>query len=177
MARIPYLNEMPGFESTSTFATLRRPEYSVASSSTIGATALQGPHHVAQKSTSTGTSAWSTSVSKFWSVAARAVPISILRGGGSLGTRDSHKMGCGQAPHRFAHGVTLSVNSNRVKSARDRRRPAAGASEASRDDMMHDIGKFSVSALFAPARVPFQGPTIHDPRESQRPERTILIGF
>src|SRR5258708_8446952 len=154
MARIPYLNEMPGFESTSTFATLRRPEYSVAISWTIGATALQGPHQVAQKSTSTGTSAWSTSVSKFWSVAARAVPISILRGGGSLETRDSHEMGCGQAPHRFAHEVTLSVNSSRVKSARDCRRAAAAAPEAAPDAMMHDIGKFSVSALLAPAPSP-----------------------
>src|ERR1700693_4375045 len=44
------------------------PLYSVASSSTIGAIARQGPHQVAQKSTRTGLSDFKTSWSKFASV-------------------------------------------------------------------------------------------------------------
>src|SRR5580692_10941105 len=56
------------FASTSIFPILILPWYSVASSSTMGAIARQGPHHVAQKSTSTGVSDFSTSWSKFESV-------------------------------------------------------------------------------------------------------------
>src|SRR6266581_7651979 len=44
------------------------PLYSVASSSTMGAIARQGPHQVAQKSTRTGLSDFKTSWSKFASV-------------------------------------------------------------------------------------------------------------
>src|SRR5438309_5158301 len=56
------------FESTSILPTFTLPWYSVASSSTIGAIARQGPHQVAQKSTRTGLSDFSTSWSKFASV-------------------------------------------------------------------------------------------------------------
>jgi GTP-binding protein HflX len=38
----------------------------------------------------------------------------------------------------------------------------------------HSIGSFSAWQVFHPAT---RGTTIHDPRESERPERTILIGF
>src|SRR3954453_4697409 len=51
--------------STSIFPIFTLPWYSAASSSTIGAIALQGPHHTAQKSTKTGCSAFKTSWSKF----------------------------------------------------------------------------------------------------------------
>ena len=51
--------------STFTFATFALPSYSTASSSIIGATVLQGPHHWAQKSTITGTFDFSTSNSNF----------------------------------------------------------------------------------------------------------------
>src|SRR6266567_6392799 len=54
--------------STSILPTLILPAYSVASSSTIGAMARQGPHQAAQKSTSTGVSDFRTSWSKFESV-------------------------------------------------------------------------------------------------------------
>ena len=57
-----------GLVSISTFTTLTRPAYSSASSSSIGAIALHGAHHVAQKSTSTGVSEARTSVSKLQSV-------------------------------------------------------------------------------------------------------------
>jgi GTP-binding protein HflX len=43
--------------------------------------------------------------------------------------------------------------------------------------MMRGIGKFPPPAFSGRPSDPCQGPTIHDPRESQRPERTILIGF
>ena len=42
------------FESTSTFAIRSLPSYSLAISSSVGASALHGPHHSAQKSTRTG---------------------------------------------------------------------------------------------------------------------------
>src|ERR1700758_1770603 len=43
--------EVRGFSSTFSFPNATRPEYSLASCSMMGATALQGPHHTAQKST------------------------------------------------------------------------------------------------------------------------------
>src|SRR4051812_23603318 len=54
MARTPYSTAMESFSSILTFVILSLPSNSVASSSRIGAIALQGPHHGAQKSTSTG---------------------------------------------------------------------------------------------------------------------------
>src|SRR2546426_9215530 len=51
-----------------TLPTLTFPSYSLASSSRIGAIILQGPHHSAQKSTSTGVGEFSTSCSKLASV-------------------------------------------------------------------------------------------------------------
>src|SRR5215470_18250945 len=63
MASILYLDERPGLSSTLTRMILSLPAYSEASSSTIGCIRLQGPHHTAQKSTSTGRSELSTS---FW---------------------------------------------------------------------------------------------------------------
>src|SRR3954452_5716025 len=50
------------------FATLALPAYSVASSSRTGASILHGPHHSAQKSTSTGTVDLRTSCSQLASV-------------------------------------------------------------------------------------------------------------
>ena len=61
--------EMPGFASTSTLTTSTAPLYFSASFSISGATILQGPHQAAQKSTTTGRSAWMTSSSKVESVA------------------------------------------------------------------------------------------------------------
>src|ERR1035437_1586641 len=45
----------PGFASTSTFTTLRCPAWCVARSSSTGEIIRHGPHHAAQKSTTTGT--------------------------------------------------------------------------------------------------------------------------
>src|SRR5690606_33181796 len=57
------------FWSMSTFTTLALPAYSAASWSRAGAIILQGPHHCAQKSTSTGSSDCRTALSKSASVA------------------------------------------------------------------------------------------------------------
>ena len=57
--------EMRGFASTSTLITSTAPSYFSASFASSGATILQGPHHSAQKSTTTGRSAFSTS-SRTW---------------------------------------------------------------------------------------------------------------
>lgn len=54
MLRMPNSMAMSSFSSTSHLPTTILPSYSLASSSTIGAMARQGPHHVAQKSTTKG---------------------------------------------------------------------------------------------------------------------------
>src|SRR6185295_15894840 len=59
---------MLGASSMSSLPTLYLPANSSARPSTIGARTLQGPHHVAVKSTSTGLSDLRTSASKFASV-------------------------------------------------------------------------------------------------------------
>ena len=70
MPRTPYLRGVCGFSSILTLATVTRPSISVASSSRNGAIILQGPHHSAQKSTSTGSLAFSTTASKLVSLTA-----------------------------------------------------------------------------------------------------------
>src|SRR5690606_1413956 len=67
-----------GFSSASSLATLSWPSYSLASSSTIGAIILHGPHHSAQKSTSTSSFASSTSDSNVSSVTANGFAILLL---------------------------------------------------------------------------------------------------
>ena len=58
-------------------ATLTVPAFSFAISSRIGAIILHGPHHSAQKSTSTGCALFITSWSKFDSSIVTAVPFSM----------------------------------------------------------------------------------------------------
>ena len=66
-----------GFVSTSTFAIFTLPSYSVDNSSKAGPICLHGPHHSAQKSTTTGIVELRTSVSNVSSVTA-TVPIYSL---------------------------------------------------------------------------------------------------
>src|SRR6185436_4548753 len=54
MDRTPYLTVVEGFSSTLSLTILTLPWSSLESSSSTGAMARQGPHHSAQKSTSTG---------------------------------------------------------------------------------------------------------------------------
>src|SRR5256885_7785827 len=63
--------------STFTLPILTAPAFSFAISSRIGAIILQGPHHSAQKSTSTGCALLVTSVSKFDSSIITATEFSI----------------------------------------------------------------------------------------------------
>src|SRR5438876_11847634 len=65
---IPSCIGTDGFSSMSIFMTLILSPSSPWICSTIGAIIRQGPHHVAQKSTSTGLSAFRTAVSKSLSV-------------------------------------------------------------------------------------------------------------
>src|SRR5271154_274286 len=67
-----------GFSSILTLATVSLPALSAARSSRKGAIILHGPHHSAQKSTRTGPSALSTSVSKLLSVTAVGFIASFL---------------------------------------------------------------------------------------------------
>ena len=55
--RMPMLAPMPGCASVFTFTTSNSPAASAASFATSGATIWHGPHHGAQKSTSTGSEA------------------------------------------------------------------------------------------------------------------------
>src|ERR671918_1976388 len=57
-----------GLASTSSLRTSTTPAYLAASFSISGATMRHGPHHSAQKSTTTGLSLWSTSASNVASV-------------------------------------------------------------------------------------------------------------
>src|SRR5271155_6023682 len=70
MPRTPYFIGVCGFSSILTFATVTLPAMSVASSSRNGPIMRHGPHHSAQKSTTTGPLARSTSASKLLSVTA-----------------------------------------------------------------------------------------------------------
>src|SRR5262249_43594666 len=72
-----YLSERLWFSSTLTFATLTEPAFSRAISSNTGAIILQGPHHSAQKSTTTGLSWFVTSRSKLDSSSLITVEFSI----------------------------------------------------------------------------------------------------
>ncbi|MDT4878703.1 hypothetical protein FQZ97_1143220 [compost metagenome] len=64
MPRMPNLAGTSRLSSTFILVTLSLPSYEPATSSRIGAIILQGPHHSAQKSTSTGACASSTSAWK-----------------------------------------------------------------------------------------------------------------
>src|SRR6185312_16378124 len=64
-----------GLASTSSFVTLSLPLYSAASWSRMGATMRQGPHQVAQKSTTASPSCFSISCAKSLSVTAMALDI------------------------------------------------------------------------------------------------------
>src|SRR5436305_2057250 len=72
-----YLNERLWFSSTLTFATLTDSAFSRAISSRSGAIILHGPHHSAQKSTSTGCALLVTSLSKFASLIVTATEFSM----------------------------------------------------------------------------------------------------
>src|SRR5690606_2208110 len=65
---MPNFGGVFGFLSILIFATVRRSAYSFAASSKSGAIILHGPHHSAQKSSSTGLSAFKTSASKLLSL-------------------------------------------------------------------------------------------------------------
>ena len=68
MLKTLYFDAISLFWSTFTLTKLSLPEYSLAISSTIGATALHGPHHGAQKSTKTGILDFTTSSSHWLGV-------------------------------------------------------------------------------------------------------------
>src|SRR6266508_1064924 len=72
-----------GFSSTFSFASVSLSSCSPAISSRTGATILHGPHHSAQKSTSTALSDWRTSISNVESVTVVALLIFVMRWGAS----------------------------------------------------------------------------------------------
>ena len=80
----PYRAATSGVSSTLVFTNLMRPPYCSARASTSGDTMRHGPHHGAQKSTTTGSEAASTSSAKAVSVSATIklmpVPTAARRG-------------------------------------------------------------------------------------------------
>src|SRR5438445_8131497 len=71
---MPYLPAMSGSSSVLSFRTFTLPSYSFANSSTMGATIWHGPHHTAQKSTSTRPLALPTSASHVVELTGNALP-------------------------------------------------------------------------------------------------------
>src|SRR5882757_3923973 len=61
---MPYFDAVAGFSSTLSLTILTLPSSEPAISSSAGAIILHGPHHSAQKSTTTGSADFSTSLSK-----------------------------------------------------------------------------------------------------------------
>src|SRR5690606_19150890 len=70
---IPYCEAKSWFASTSTFPTTAFPSNSELISSITGPNILHGPHHSAQKSTTTGLSDFKTTSSKVASVISNAI--------------------------------------------------------------------------------------------------------
>src|SRR6056297_2651668 len=101
MPRTPMDAAVLGLLSTSTLATLIASPYSVASSSKAGPICLQGPHHSAQKSTTTGTLEFFTSASNVSSVTA-TVDMSLL---------------LAACAHHWGQGQNLCTGSGGVKMA------------------------------------------------------------
>src|SRR6187200_3241788 len=77
MLVMPSLPVMPGFSSVLSL-TMVTSSWSRAISSRTGATAQHGPHHSAQKSTSTGLSLLRTSASNVASVVLETAPMGVL---------------------------------------------------------------------------------------------------
>src|SRR5688572_7386118 len=75
---MPYRDAVAGCSSTLSLVTFSFPSYSPAISSTIGAIDRHGPHHGAQKSTSTGTLLWITSTSKLLSPTSVIFPTMVV---------------------------------------------------------------------------------------------------
>ena len=82
MPAMPNRVSIAGLASTSIFAILSLPSCSLAISSSTGATIRQGPHHSAQKSTSTGSLDLSTSASNVpsdtWTGFVATLPSSLV---------------------------------------------------------------------------------------------------
>src|SRR5882672_10254521 len=97
MARIPYSVANGCCSSMFTFPILMRPWNSSANSSRIGAIILQGPHHSAQKSTSTGVDDCKTSAGKFCCVKGTMLGDAI----------ENAKCDCSSEMDRSAHQLKL----------------------------------------------------------------------
>src|SRR5687768_4507491 len=123
MLRMPYLAAVRGLSSVFSLRNSTLPSYSSASSSTIGATMRQGPHHGAQKSTSTGLSAWRTSSSQLVSVTSAGFAINFPPALGDTPSFDGFLLpaynllyphGVCQEPKSLREGSDAIVNEDEV---------------------------------------------------------------
>src|SRR5438067_615497 len=137
MPEMPYLAAMSPCSSVFSLPTLSRPAKSVAILSMVGARARHGPHHGAQKSTSTGLSLLTTSCSQFSVVSSTTLALAIgptfrarVQLGSPRGGRRCHYKGRGGSrvhPLRRARrrGVTERWAARRQPAGTHRRADAA----------------------------------------------------
>src|SRR5882762_631597 len=105
MLLIWYISAVDGLSSTFSFTTAALSEYFSAIASTVGASIRQGPHHAAQKSTSTGFSDSRTSCSKELSLT--SFTLSFISRSSSL--LDSHSCFSGRDPNCLLDSETPQV--------------------------------------------------------------------
>src|SRR3954470_23371838 len=115
MARIWYSEAVWRFSSVFSF-TILRSSRSAAISSRIGATTRHGPHHGAQKSTSTG---WSASMTSAWKLVSVTSLILPAMGEGLLGRREGVRFRKYSAPVQPRVAVRSSPAQQRDPARRD----------------------------------------------------------
>src|ERR1700756_2789390 len=89
---MPYLAAVPGFSSTLSLTIFTLPLSEVEISSSAGEIMRQGPHHSAQKSTTTGPLALSTSISNVASVTFSTMEYLVFQG--VVGSGEKRRIGC-----------------------------------------------------------------------------------
>src|SRR4051812_14774579 len=125
---MPYSRAVSGFSSMFSLTMRSLSPCSLAISSSTGATILHGPHHSAQKSTSTGTSLFSTSVQKLSSLTGTVLPMrclpsvtdpgpdgsgqigELLRGSRSEPRRSGDRRGCERRVRHLGLGTDPGVD-------------------------------------------------------------------
>src|SRR5678816_276382 len=111
--RTAYRSGIVGFSSTFNFATVARPSNSVASASTVGPSRRHGPHHSAQKSTSTTPLFFSSSkllsvnVLTFSDAIRCLLPLSLNRHASCCADVDVNVLLCRRVPRKILTHPTL----------------------------------------------------------------------
>jgi hypothetical protein len=110
MPRTPRTAGLSGFSSTLTFTILTLPAYSAASSSSAGPIWRQGPHHSAQKSTTTGMADLRTSASKVASVTATVFAPMVVSPGRELSAAEPRQAPGGRQGIAARSSAALTIS-------------------------------------------------------------------